>query len=92
MKTRWVWLLAAAVAVSLAGCIFPDRWEALIIPATGNVKDQRIAGKFPTYEQCRASALEAIKAEQPGARYECRKNCMVDPRNTTKVDCAEVKS
>lgn len=82
-------VLGVLLAVGLAGC-GKEHWEAMVTPE-GPTANAKSLGSFPTLDACRAEATVALKRDYEGAgRYECRKNCKTDPRNTKSTICEEV--
>lgn len=79
-------IAVAAALVVLAGC-GNERWEARVVPAQAEV----IGKQFASLQECKERGADALKAKgDTSSKIECRKNCRIDPRTTSRIICDEI--
>ncbi len=67
----------AILLLSMAGCGQPDQWTGWVYPNAGNLTHSVEIGRFDTFEQCRASAVNTLAAygRTDSGAFECGRDC-----------------
>ena len=80
-------VLASVAALATSGCV-RETWHGFIYPDKNNLTDHRNLGTYESLEECRTSALRALKnfSSVSAGDYECGLNCRLPPRPEEEAD------
>jgi hypothetical protein len=83
---------AAILLLLLAGCGQSFQWTGWVYPSAGNLTHSVEIGRFDTFEQCRASAVNTLAAfgRTDSGAFECGRACRRSESTGLNI-CAETR-
>ena len=87
MKRLWI-----ASIFLVGGCAEPD-WKGFVYPDGDDLTNHAEIGRFQTFEQCRAAALDVLEAfgSQDQGSFECGRQCEPSAALNGLEICAETR-
>lgn len=86
---RFLFVTAVVVGIYFLFFAEEDRWSGHVYPDANDLLVDRPIGEYPTFEECQAAAIGAIRINGwQNADYECGLNC--EPQGLINI-CEETR-